>query len=70
MEGLNKITAEISTAMEEQSTGAGEVSKAVADINQVAQENAAGAKQSREAVKDLAQQAQHLQEMVAEFKLT
>lgn len=65
-----RIVGEMSSATEEQASGAEQISLAVNQLDQVTQQNASTAEESAAASEELSAQAQLLQEMVGQFKVS
>jgi hypothetical protein len=66
---VTDIIGEIAAASQEQSSGIDQVNKAVAQMDQVVQSNAAQTEELSSTAQALTTQAEHLQGLVAQFKL-
>jgi methyl-accepting chemotaxis protein len=66
---VTDMVSEIAAASREQNTGVEQVNKAVAQMDQVTQSNAAQTEELSSTAQSLETEAQHLQELVARFKL-
>ena len=64
-----KLVGDIAVASNEQATGIVQVNQGIGQVQQVTQTNSATAEQSAAASEELSSQAEHLQNMVAKFKL-
>ncbi|MDX9701993.1 MAG: methyl-accepting chemotaxis protein [Candidatus Auribacterota bacterium] len=69
MQKLASIAHEVSSAMTEQATATEQINKTVESVSAVAQQNEASAKESVNAAENMAQEAQHLDQLVAGFKI-
>jgi methyl-accepting chemotaxis protein len=72
VKGISKVTdlvAEIAAASNEQAQGISQVNIGLTQIDQVTQQNTANSEESASAAEELSSQANHLQDMLARFKL-
>ncbi|OHB32210.1 MAG: hypothetical protein A2X84_12475 [Desulfuromonadaceae bacterium GWC2_58_13] len=72
VKGISKVTdlvAEIAAASNEQAQGIAQVNVGLTQIDQVTQQNTANSEESASAAEELSSQANHLQDILARFKL-
>ncbi|MGI9217982.1 MAG: methyl-accepting chemotaxis protein [Hydrogenophaga sp.] len=67
---VSQLVVDIANAMQEQSTGVGQVGEAIAQLDQTTQQNAALVEETAAASQSLDEQARHLVASVARFRLT
>jgi methyl-accepting chemotaxis protein len=66
---VSQLVVDISTAMQEQSTGVGQVGEAIAQLDQTTQQNAALVEETAAASQSLDEQARHLVVSVGQFRI-
>jgi methyl-accepting chemotaxis protein len=67
---VSELVVDISTAMQEQSTGVGQVGEAIAQLDQTTQQNAALVEETAAASSSLDDQARHLVVSVGQFRIS